>query len=55
MDECKPLVVGRIKQLFALVCYILVCVAAVVQAVTVPFGRGLHSSTYQLNLSRFCQ
>ena len=45
MDECKPLVGGRRGQ----------------QAVDVHVdfddddpGRGLHSSTFQLNLSLFC-
>ena len=49
MNECKPLISGRDEMPAALT------FASFDTALQSLFGRGLHSSTSQLNLSRFGQ
>ena len=66
MDKCKPLVIGTGTQLFAMVLFVFMLalvgvfypynrgalLTACIVLYALTSGRGLHSSTFQLKLSR---
>jgi len=50
VDECKPLLVG-----LSFICTGAKLHKYLIAALALSIGRGLHSSTFRLNVSTFCR